>query len=563
MFKPLMNNRKPALIASLCLGLVAIITSELITAQTINNDRRNRGSSYDQTRGNYYTGRSPYVRTDMAPAAAVENEQPETAARPAQANGFGPSHSTVMRDGLKYVIGSMSFPTGMRGHDGLLLEKIVPAEMMAGQAFSYEYRVTNLTPHPIHMVRLMDQASSGLRIQKADPQPTSTSGGIVLWEIGKLDGNESRKIRIQGTAGDEGVVTTCGWASYSPILCEPIRIVKAALQVVKNGPSEVSICDPINYVIGVKNSGSSTLTGVRLIDEMDEGVSANGQRQLSFDIGTLEPGETREVNVSARAARTGSFTNRVQATSAQGVTGEAQVTTRVSAPALQITCEAPSARFIGRPVEVCYNVSNPGDSVAENAMVEALIPAGGTVRGVTEGGRVSGGRIRWNLGQVAPGENKTVCAQITFDTGGDFRLVAQAQANCVEAVGAACETEIRGVPGVLLEVIDIEDPIEVGATDTYEIAVTNQGTAIDSNIRIECFMEPAQEFVSATGATQGAEVEPRVVRFAPLATLAPKQTARWRVKVKAVEREDVRFKVSLTTDQISRPVEETEATNQY
>ena len=550
-----------------CLGLAAFIAGELITAQTVNNDRRNRGSTYDQTRGEYYTGRSPYTQSGAvrpaSEAEVVETIAPAQPERQVPSSGFGPSHSTVMRDGLKYVVGSMSFPTGLRNHDGLLLEKIVPAEMMVGQSFTYEYRVTNLTSYPIHMVRLMDQVSTGFLVQKADPAPTSTSGGIVLWEIGKLDGNESRKIRIQGSANDEGVVTTCGWASYSPILCEPIRIVKAALQVVKNGPAEVSICDPIDYTIGVKNSGSSTLTGVKVIDQMDEGISANGQRQVSFDIGTLEPGQTRQVSVNARAARTGNFTNRVQVTSAQGVTAEDQVTTRVLAPALQISCEAPSVRFIGRPVEVCYNVTNPGTAIAENATIEALIPNGGTVRGVTEGGRVSGDRIQWNLGGLAPGESKTVCAQVVFGVGGRFRLAAQAQADCVDPVGAACETEIKGVPGVLLEVIDIEDPIEVGATDTYEIAVTNQGTAIDSNITIECFMEPSQEFVSATGSTPGAEVEPLVIKFQPLATLAPKQTARWRVVVRAVAQEDVRFKVSLTTDQISRPVEETEATNQY
>jgi hypothetical protein len=107
------------------------------------------------------------------------------------------------------------------------------------------------------------------------------------------------------------------------------------------------------------------------------------------------------------------------------------------------------------------------------------------------------------------------------------------------------------------------EPIPLVGRKDNEIAVTNQGTAFDSNITIVCTMEPSQEFVSATGATQGSLVEPLVINFAPLPSLAPKQTARWRVVVKAVARESVRFKVSLTTDQISRSVEETEATNQY
>ena len=55
----------------------------------------------------------------------------------------------------------------------------------------------------------------------------------------------------------------------------------------------------------------------------------------------------------------------------------------------------------------------------------------------------------------------------------------------------------------------------------------------------------------------------RVVSFAPLARLAPGAKATWRVVVKAVKPGDVRFKVTMNTDQLRRPVEETESTEMY
>ncbi|MBT5709268.1 MAG: hypothetical protein HOI66_23345, partial [Verrucomicrobia bacterium] len=128
MFNPFNKNRKPVLLLAGCLSLVAFIAVDLITAQTVNNDRRNRGSTYDQTRGDYYTGRSPYTRSGAVKPVAEEEAsltrspaQPTQSMQPAATSGFGPSHSTVMRDGLEYVVGSMSFPTGLRNHDGLLL----------------------------------------------------------------------------------------------------------------------------------------------------------------------------------------------------------------------------------------------------------------------------------------------------------------------------------------------------------------------------------------------------------------------------------------------------------
>ncbi|MCJ7692733.1 MAG: hypothetical protein MUO22_04900 [Sedimentisphaerales bacterium] len=53
------------------------------------------------------------------------------------------------------------------------------------------------------------------------------------------------------------------------------------------------------------------------------------------------------------------------------------------------------------------------------------------------------------------------------------------------------------------------------------------------------------------------------VNFAPLQRLTPKAKTTWRVVVRAVKSGDVRFRTTMNTDQIERPVEETEATHLY
>ena len=45
--------------------------------------------------------------------------------------------------------------------------------------------------------------------------------------------------------------------------------------------------------------------------------------------------------------------------------------------------------------------------------------------------------------------------------------------------------------------------------------------------------------------------------------MAPGEKATWTVTVKALKAGDVRFKTKMTSDQLGRPVEETEATNLY
>jgi hypothetical protein len=68
--------------------------------------------------------------------------------------------------------------------------------------------------------------------------------------------------------------------------------------------------------------------------------------------------------------------------------------------------------------------------------------------------------------------------------------------------------------------------------------------------------------ISSSGVTRSS-AEGSKVTFQPLGSLAPGEKAEWRVNVRAVSAGDVRFKVDMNTDQLSRPVEETEATHLY
>ncbi len=58
-------------------------------------------------------------------------------------------------------------------------------------------------------------------------------------------------------------------------------------------------------------------------------------------------------------------------------------------------------------------------------------------------------------------------------------------------------------------------------------------------------------------------IEGQIVKFFPLSSLEPKARAAWRVVVAAVKPGDVRFKTVMNVDQLTRPVEETEATHLY
>ena len=221
-------------------------------------------------------------------------------------------------------------------------------------------------------------------------------------------------------------------------------------------------------------------------------------------------------------------------------------------------------QFIRRKFTYNLKLNNIGDASATNTVLEDTIPSGATFISASEAGQYTEAerKVVWNFGDLAPNTLREVSVTVQAAKIGVLRSTARATAVCAELVSAVAVTEITGISAVLLEVSDNPDPIEVGNQVTYTIIVTSQGTAAVTNIRIVCSLEKQMAYVSSSGTTQGT-LQGQTLTFAPVASLAPNAKASWSVFVKATASGDIRFKVSMTTDQLTRTVEETEATNFY
>jgi uncharacterized repeat protein (TIGR01451 family) len=459
---------------------------------------------------------------------------------------------------------SMAYPTGDPKTSVLGVEKGFPREVRLNQPFDYEVRLTNLTNYEIQDVVLIDEPSGNLQITGLSPEGRAGANGGRSWAIGSLGPKESTTIRATGVASGAGNVGSCTTVSYTPQLCAAVPVVEPKLRLTKTGPAEALQCDEITYTFEVSNTGSGAVRNVRINDPLPAGLlTADGQRAVTIDAGTIEAGKSKSFTAKVRPERTGRFENRATATGEGGLTAEStMVATVVRQPVLQIAKRCPEQQFIGRPLNYEITVTNVGDGVARNVVIEDGIPSGAEFNMASDGGRATRGKVAWNLGTIQPKASKTVTLRLNPTGSGRYANTATARADCATPVSASCGTQVSGIPAILLEVVDVEDPIQVGDNETYVITVTNQGSAPGTNIRIVCTLEENQQYVSSSGATRGT-ARGRQVTFEPLASLAAKDKATFRVVARSVSTGDVRFKVTMTSDQLSRPVEETEATNLY
>jgi uncharacterized repeat protein (TIGR01451 family) len=354
----------------------------------------------------------------------------------------------------------------------------------------------------------------------------------------------------------------------TPKVCSNFFLVdlgpeRPSLALAMTAPPKANQCDPIPVTVTVRNTGSLPLTRVRVTETLPTGLKmVNGQTAVNLEAGDLPPGGGRKFTFDVFAAAAGTYTRRARATSDGGGEAEASATILVGHPVLAVNCNAAAKVLLGRPAEVCLEVQNVGDAPETRATLTLRIPAGVTVGSVTGGGASRDGDVGWEISDLPPGASKRVCVTIIPGAVGPLDLAAAVRGACAGPAESRCVLQVVGIPAVLLEVVDLEDPIAVGAHATYNLKVVNQGSAAVTRIQLVCTLEDTQEFVSGTGHTP-VSAQGRTVTMDPVSVLDPGAEVSWRLIVKAVKAGDVRFHAALTGDQFARPIEETESTRQY
>ncbi|MGC4030314.1 MAG: hypothetical protein QM754_01005 [Tepidisphaeraceae bacterium] len=461
------------------------------------------------------------------------------------------------------VRGKLYFPTGDEGSSALLLEKSLPSEVQVNKPFTYDIKVTNIAKLKLEGVEISETVPGTFKIKDVTEGTPDGKPNTVTYQVGSLEPGDSKIVRLTGTALQSGTLGSTITAKYNTALMMATNVIAPALKLTIAGSGDVMKTDALAYKLTVTNTGSGDAKNVKVESVLPDGlVTPDGKAAVAFDAGTLGGGESREFAFTAKANKTGAYDIKATARADEGLASEPAVQkTAVKAPWLQIAKTGPEKAFIGQPIAYEISVTNKGDGVAKDTVIFDNLPAGVTVQAASDNARTdAGGKVRWDVGELAPGATKKVAVVVTASVAGEMKSAASASATGADTQAAFAQTTLTGVPAILVQMADSPDPVRVGDQTTYTIEITNTGTAAGTNIKLVATLEDPADFVSASGQTKET-VDGKTITFAPVANLQPKAKATYKVTVKAVKSGDTRFKTSITSDQLGRPVEQTEATN--
>jgi uncharacterized repeat protein (TIGR01451 family) len=287
---------------------------------------------------------------------------------------------------------------------------------------------------------------------------------------------------------------------------------------------------------------------------------ASGQKQLVVNVGNLAPSESRSIPVTVKAVQTGRFCNLASAVAVNAAKVNHEACTLVVKTGIKIVKTGDTERLINRTANYQIKVSNTGETDLTGVVVTDTA-ADPTTIAAAPGATVSGKTATWNVGNLKQGEEKNLAITLLSTQPGNFcNTAAVTTAQGLRDSAQAC-TEWIGVTGVLVEVVDDPDPIQVGEFTTFTIRVTNQGSTRNiEELAVKAFFPEETDPVSASS---GGTVSGKNVVWPVVPTLAPKQSITYTLRAKGVKQGDSRLKVDVTTKHRSSPITELESTTVY
>lgn len=473
----------------------------------------------------------------------------EPVARPAPAPAPAPAG---MSSGRLYI------PTGDAATSVLLVEKFQPGEVTAGKPFDYEIRVTNISKNKLEAIEVTDTISNNLKV--ADSPLASFRDGAATINVGMMNPGETKSYKMTATATGGDSIRNCVSATYATTLCLVSPVVAPALKVVKTVPAEVMVCDVVPVRIVVTNTGTGVARGVRVDDALPAGMTVDGKTNLSFDVGALAAGQSREITFNARVAKTGKYDNKATAKAEGDMSAESTVVSTVARqPVLDITVKCPPEKLrAGQTATHEITVTNEGDGVAADTTLRMPLVQGLTFASATEGGAVSGPDVLWRLGNLAPGQSKTVAVAARTGGTGVIKTSFAAIAKCADQVTGNCAFEVVGVPDIGTSIDDFDGVVAVGANHNFQFVAVNQGQVDLTNVTVEFTPDQGLEFVSTDAAGGAAAAGGK--QTVKLGTLKVGETRKFNIVYKGTTEGD-KILQSVTASDQTRAVRNDEQVN--
>jgi hypothetical protein len=451
-----------------------------------------------------------------------------------------------------------------RQESGVSLEWVGPNTARLGQPVVCQLVVKNISTCRVSQVVVRARIPEGVSIRGTEPKAVTEDNHLV-WNLGSLEVRQEKHLDVQVVPETKGTIDMPAYVTLTGSSISKLEVREPKLELKASGPQRAVVGEPATVVLTVSNPGDALAENVKVRAVLTDGLEHARGKTLDFDLDNLAPHENRTVLVLCSAKAAGLQRCEAIATAEPQLVAQDAATIDLISPKLDVFAAGPGLRYLDRHAVFLLRVSNTGTAVAHNVTLTDMVPAGFKV--VAAPGAQHDfvtHSVCWFLGDLQPNQSKEVNVELTAVNPGLHKNQVVATAAHGLRTGTEVVTHIQGLPALLMELADADDPVEVGANTSYQIRVTNTGTESESKLQLICAVPEQMKCLDARGPAGCAfKVEGQRVIFQPLSKLAPRADAIYRVYVHCLRPGDCRFRAQITAEGLTNPVLREESTRVY
>jgi uncharacterized repeat protein (TIGR01451 family) len=497
----------------------------------------------------------------VPPAAAPISAAPPVAAP--RADTDKEPHKQVVP--LAHTDATPNEPLAGRQEPAVSIEWAGPTTARLGQPTSYQIIAKNISNASVYDVVVRHRLAPGVQVTGSEPK-AAQEGTTLAWTLGTLAPGQEKRIDLQLVPETKTPLCCQAQVTFSSSAMLKVTVREPKLVVKTAAPEKVVLGDSATVAITITNPGDGVADRVKVKAVLPEGLEHARGKQIEVELGNLGAGESRTVQLVCLAKTAGMQLVDCTAIADAGLTSQDSAKLDVVLPRLDLAILGPKLRYLDRHAVYTLKVTNPGSAPASNVSLVHILPQGFKFHEASHGGRhdFPTRTITWFIGDLMPGQSREVTLEAVAVSPGEHKHRAVATAARGLKTEGDAVTVVEGLSALLMELVDTDDPVEVGNDTTYEIRITNTGSKVETNLELVCTVPEKMEFRGAkSSAGCRFRMEGRDVIFEPLARLMPRTDTVYRVTARGMAPGDMRFRARIRADGLSEPVLREESTKVY
>lgn len=437
---------------------------------------------------------------------------------------------------------------------GVSIQWVRQGDLNVGQASQLELVVENTSPSTVRGVMVEAVLPANLEVAGLSPEPMATSE-TPAWTFGEMKPGEKRSIMLQVTPLSRDELRLNAFVRMTGHTAASFAVQEPKIEIELSGPETVEVGQQVNYTVLASNPGTGLARNVLIQAAIPEGLEHRRGSLLTIDIGTLNPGESRQAQLNLTAVKGGSHDLAVRVLAEGGLTDEHLAKVTIAEPQLSIEIAGPDNQISGRTEDYALTVTNDSGVPSANVRAKYRVPEGFEFVSATHGGKYAADSrsVEWFLGTLSPGQETDV--RVSLKAVATGALVHQAGVISEHGRVAMAEhsMSVEGVASLAMEVSADRSELRVGDEVVYEVDIRNNGSRAANSVGISCELPAGLELVKAAGPSEYI-AENGVMVFKSLPSLDPGKSAIIAIKARCLRDGNHKLRVRVASESIPEPL---------